>query len=81
MHTSQGSYFEAVIRQLKRIGNRRDCNGHACFVALFWILGGQIPMLAMNVDKGTLVYNQSQKHPYKLEFVGKMPMSQRDLFR
>ncbi len=25
-------------------------------------------MLAMNVDKGTLVYNQSQKHPYKLEF-------------
>ena len=32
----------------------------------FW---GQIPMLAMNVDKGTLVYNQSQKHPYKLEFV------------
>ena len=32
----------------------------------FW---GQIPTLAMNVDKGTLVYNQSQKHPYKLEFV------------
>ena len=24
-------------------------------------------MLAMNVDKGTLVYNQSQKHPYKPE--------------
>ena len=38
-------------------------------LSLYAGFGRQIPMLVMVVDKGTLVYNQSQEHPYKREFV------------
>ena len=41
-------------------------------LSLYAGFGVHNPMLVMNVDKGTLVYNQSQKHPYKLEFMKMM---------